>query len=114
MVMRAKVGKSRARYAASMAARRGSTTVATRCGSRVDVSADAFMPSVLPVSFFLSLTTAMRMARSGHAASSATCTAMQSEPSGLRAPRSHRTNPPYMLRHADPLPCRAMVDSSPG
>lgn len=77
------------------------------------VSTEVFMPDVDDVPFFLSLATNRMACISGQCDSGATCTAMLSSPS-LLDPISHFTYPPYILRHALPLPSRAITESSPG
>jgi hypothetical protein len=95
-----------------MLARRAGTTFRARWRSSSLVATDRTMPSVLPVSFFASLTTRISRRSSGQWLSVATCTAILSLPLTC-VPISQRTNPPYSDLHALPLPWRAMLDSSP-
>ena len=91
-------------------------TVRIHCSltfNRSLVNTLVIMPSVLLVSFLWADTTMMMTSNSGQCDAGATCTPMESVPSG-RTPASHRTKPPYRLRHAEPEPIRAIVVSSPG
>eukprot|EP00732_Lithocolla_globosa_P005579 Lithocolla_globosa_v1_NODE_5854_length_1175_cov_1.945536.p2 type:complete len:102 gc:universal NODE_5854_length_1175_cov_1.945536:740-435(-) len=84
-----------------------SGTPATRCGKRNEVATVCCIPSVLLVSFFLSLTTHTRTCNDQWLAEKS-CRACESLPS-LRVPASHCTKPPNNDLHAEPDPCRAIT-----
>ena len=108
----AKLAKSLARYAASIAFIRPGTTCAARCAKRGEVSTEVCMPAVEETAFFVSETTNISTCSSGQWSAGPTIRAFESEPSAAE-PISHATKPPCRLRHAEPEPMRASVDSSP-
>mmetsp|Transcript_13499 Transcript_13499/g.42496 ORF Transcript_13499/g.42496 Transcript_13499/m.42496 type:complete len:216 (+) Transcript_13499:375-1022(+) len=113
MVRLAKVVKSRARIARSIASMRSGTMAEARWARRRDVLTDSDIPEVDGVSFCASDTTAMSTFISGQWEAGATHRPSESDPSSF-VPMSHATHPPNTLRHAEPEPARAYPDTCSG
>eukprot|EP01139_Manchomonas_bermudensis_P019483 Amastigsp_a676841_52.p3 type:complete len:258 gc:universal Amastigsp_a676841_52:1017-244(-) len=90
-----------------------SGTTRSRSAISGEVLAVCCMPADDEVSFFWSLATQTSTRISGQCVSVATCTAIESSPPFAAEPATHLTHPPYMERHAEPEPMRAIVESSP-